>query len=86
MGLVSRDEDGNFTIGPLTEEQYMVINDSLELAAAWTDRDVNRVIAATLHDLLSKPILFHGKSNAPDVLFAQLPDTDSDEIDCPDDK
>lgn len=77
MGLVSKDEEGRFSIGPLTEEQYVVIIDSLELASAWTDREMDLRVASALRKLLIKPV----PSDAPAIV--RLPAPDSDEIECP---
>jgi hypothetical protein len=76
-GIVYRDRDGYYFIGPLTEDQYRVVSDSLELAAAWVKRDVDVRTAIALKRLIPNPaevVYYNSQINEPAKLFEQMPD------------
>lgn len=52
MGIVFRDQDGHYGIGPLSEEQYSVILGALELASAWTGRGTDVATARALRAMI----------------------------------
>lgn len=78
--LVYRDSAGNYFIGPLTQTQYQVLNDSLELASAWADRDVNKIVAKALRNLIPEveDVERRESSNQSGELFNKLPNPSDD--------